>query len=230
MSQPRTTFLHWAEVNLPRGYELPAMTEPLVEALKDCPQDLIDAVQSGRKSLVYLQAFQTALLLRILAGGNDNALQGITWIRLLQLAQAIDLKAVDNKLEKVLAAPEKFFDPKKLRWGMKLSRVRGRPGRDELKLRLLLTPYRKLVEEEMERKAMTLIAAVKRKATEEGEGEEDRIRQISLYEEKEIRQRCLFQARNSVNRAWRELNVELPQATIALLIAVQFRISEDWQP
>lgn len=99
---------------------------------------------------------------------------------------------------------------------MKLSPLKGRPGRDRLKFLLLLTPYRKLIEEEVEDKTEISMAEVRI------EPPEERKRQ-----EKKIRQKFLYQTRNSVNRAWKELNLELPEAVIALLLALQFHIWRD---
>ena len=221
MSEQWTTFQRWAKANLPRGYKMPAEIKVLIENRdKVITPEFIEQLRSNRSDLVYLHAFQTSLLGQFLLLKGDMAtFQSIALIRSIQFARALDLKSLDKHPGKVLANPNKYFHPERLRWGWKLSDTKGRPGRDRIKFLLLLTPYRKLIEEEtIKRIDIEKMALPKMTPEERGR------------KEKKIRRECLAIARNTVHRAWSDFTKELPEAIIAFLLAVQFHVWKDWQP
>ncbi len=212
MSEQLAEFHKWVKDYLPRGYSPPKRTKILLESgLKDMPRDLIEQSKANRNNLIYLHGFQTYLLgLFALSKADINTCLSILQIRSLQFARGLNLKALHTEPEKVMKNPSKYFHAEQLRWGWTLSNVRGRPG-DRLKFLLLLTPYRKLIEEETDRRLQNWKAGQPKKAPLEAE-----------RTEANERRKLVAQVRNSVHRAWTKM--KLPEEIVALLLVVQFYV------
>ena len=228
---PVTTaeFERWVKQYLPRGYgnDRGVASLALINSGNLSHVDW-DEVWSLRYDVLVIQQLLDRVRFLLANWGELDYLKVLTWslhesvvrIQRLLLEGTVDLRnAWLAKMRDPEADISQFAHPERVGFDVATQKGNYEPGRPQdnrLAFRLLLTPYNKLIEEEVE---ATIQATFDSRLEEKGE-------RLTKGELKRVRKKIRSSKRRAVHRAWSGVREYIEGPVWAFFLAIQFGLTK----